>query len=135
MREEQVHVGLGILRARRVQRYFAEQAVLQRLAPCRFQESLKRWGCAGELEEGVLQELSEADARARLREALDTMLRMGLLEKEGAPQTAAAGPEQGSRGVVYVAQPSTTLELPAALSQGPPPFPNFYDALDAKLQQ
>lgn len=73
---------------------------------------------AGELESGIQEKLSSSAACKRLQEALDTLSRMGLVEKESRPDQAAQGHEPVSTGVVYEAQPTALLELPASMAQG-----------------
>ncbi|BDA44462.1 hypothetical protein COCOBI_05-6470 [Coccomyxa sp. Obi] len=72
----------------------------------------------GDLDSGIQKKLSSSAACKRLQEALDTLCRMGLVEKESRPDQAAQGREQPvSTGVVYTAQPSALLELPASMAQ------------------
>lgn len=74
--------------------------------------------CPGDLEESVRAKMSSEASCNRLRESLNTMRRIGLLEKEERPDQAGHVQGPASDGVVYVAQPSASLELPANMSQG-----------------
>ncbi|KAK9915548.1 hypothetical protein WJX75_000584 [Coccomyxa subellipsoidea] len=71
----------------------------------------------GDLEESVRAKMSSEASCNRLRESLNTMRRIGLLEKEERPDQAGHVQGPASDGVVYVAQPSASLELPANMSQ------------------
>ena len=73
---------------------------------------------AGDLKSDVQEKLSSSAACKRLQEALDTLSRMGLVEKEPRPDQAAQGQEPVSTGVVYAAQPTALLELPASMARG-----------------